>query len=225
MGRFSRDKHENNHEAESAERNKTASPRVNEMIGGEYALPDVITAPESGAAQSQRLERLIARMAQGDSSALAELYNDIASSVYGFSLSILRNTHDAEDVLQDTFVKVWTASGSYVPRGKPMAWILTVAKNLALSRFREQRHTADIGEEEWQMLYVVNPAVTGEDRLVLESAMNGLSADDRQIVMLHAVAGMKHAEISEMMDIPLSTVLSKYNRAKKKLAALIEGGD
>lgn len=225
MELFSKAKNEKNRETISDARNKTAPPCVNEMMGGDCALPEAYAAQQNSAAQNSGLERLIARMAKGDSSALAELYNDLASPVYGFALSILRNTHDAEDVLQDTFVKIWSAAGSYTPRGKPMAWILTVTKNLSLSRFREQRHTADIGDEEWQMLYVVNPAVTGEDRLVLEAAMNGLSPDDRQIVMLHAVAGLKHAEISEMMNIPLSTVLSKYNRAKKKLQTLIEGGE
>lgn len=171
------------------------------------------------------MEEMIKRMAAGEKNAMAEIYNEASASVYGFVLSILRNTHDAEDVLQDTFIKLWSASSGYMPQGKPMAWILTIAKNLAMSRLREHKRSSDIPEDEWQMLYVESPAVTSEDRLVLESALKGLSDDDRQIVMLHAVSGMKHAEIAEMLDMPLSTVLSKYSRARKKLKSLIEGGE
>lgn len=182
-------------------------------------------AKPNTAEPAARLERLIASMAKGDRTALAELYNETGPSIYGFALSILRSTQDAEDVLQDTFVRIWTAAGSYRPQGKPMAWMLTVAKNLSLSKYRERSRLAEAGDEDWQMLYVTSPAVTGEERMMLEAALNGLTDDDRQIVMLHAVAGLKHAEISELMDMPLSTVLSKYSRARKKLQALIEGGD
>ena len=90
------------------------------------------------------MEEMIKRMAAGEKNAMAEIYNEASASVYGFVLSILRNTHDAEDVLQDTFIKLWSASSGYMPQGKPMAWILTIAKNLAMSRLREHKRSSDI---------------------------------------------------------------------------------
>lgn len=169
------------------------------------------------------LDGLIARISRADQTALAELYSETRSAVYGFSLSILQNAHDAEDVLQDTYIRVWSSAASYSSQGKPMAWLLTIAKNLSRSKLRDRVRVSDMDDEQWQLFYAENPAVTSEDRLVLDAALRGLGEQERQIVMLHAVTGFKHAEIAAMLDMPISTVLSKYSRARKKLQALIGG--
>lgn len=176
------------------------------------ALPDT---------DNMRQETLISRVAGGDTGALAELYGSAAKQVFGFALSILKNTRDAEDVLQDVFIKVWSAAGSYRAQGKPMAWILTITKNLAMSRLRESSRLADIPEDEWRLFYVESPAVTQEDRLVLDAAMRSLTDEERQIIMLHAISGLKHAEIAALLGLPLSTVLSKYSRSKVKLQNIL----
>ncbi|MBR2716874.1 MAG: sigma-70 family RNA polymerase sigma factor, partial [Oscillospiraceae bacterium] len=62
-----------------------------------------------------------------------------------------------------------------------------------------------------------------EDRIVLETAFRVLSEEERQIIMLHAVSGLKHREISELLQRPLSTVLSRYSRGIKKLRRELEG--
>ena len=84
-------------------------------------------------------DSLILRVAQGDTQAFSELYLRVHKAVYGFALSIVKNQHDAEDVMQDTFLKVDAAAGSYQSKGKPMAWVLTIARNLALEKLRERR--------------------------------------------------------------------------------------
>lgn len=61
------------------------------------------------------------------------------------------------------------------------------------------------------------PAFTSEDRLILRTAMEALSDEERQIVALHALSGFRHREIAEVLELPLATVLSKYHRALKKL--------
>jgi RNA polymerase sigma-70 factor (ECF subfamily) len=68
-------------------------------------------------------------------------------------------------------------------------------------------------ENSLQFSYVTDP----EDKLVLETTLEILAEDERQIVLLHAVSGMKHKEIAKNLGIPLSTALSKYHRALKKL--------
>ena len=60
------------------------------------------------------------------------------------------------------------------------------------------------------------------DRMVLETAMNVLDAEERQIVVLHAMTGFRHREIAEILDLPTGTVLSKYNRALKKMRKEME---
>ena len=163
------------------------------------------------------LEKHIIGIAAGDKTSVSALYEETKTAVYGFALSILKNASDAEDVLQDTYVKIWSNAAGYDPLGKPMAWVLTITKNLAMSMLRERSKTADISDESWLMLEAKSSAVSTEDRLVLNAALQALSSDERQIVILHAISGLKHVEISSLLSIPLSTVLSKYNRAKKKL--------
>ncbi len=168
-----------------------------------------------------KLEKYIGLMAGGSRDALSSLYCETKSAVYGFALSILRSAEDAEDVLQEVYIRVWQAAGGYAPQGKPMAWLLTITKNLSASKLRERGHRAELSEEQWQMLYVESPAVTSEDRLVLSSALGGLGESERQVVMLHAVAGLKHGEIAALLGLPLSTVLSKYSRALVKLKHML----
>ena len=76
------------------------------------------------------LDSLLYGISNGDKKCLEQLYQVTHTSVYSFALSVLKNHHDAEDVLHDCYVAVWNGAESYVSRGKPMAWIITIAKNL-----------------------------------------------------------------------------------------------
>lgn len=171
------------------------------------------------------LEALLLGVAAGDSRSLEELYHRTRTAVYGLVLSYLKHPQDAEDVTQDAFVRIWDAAASYRPQGKPMAWLLTVARNLALMRLRERGKTQELTDEEWSALPARSPDVTPEDRHVLRAALSALSEQERQVVMLHAVTGLKHREIAQLLELPLATVLSKYRRALKKLNLLLEGDD
>ena len=91
-----------------------------------------LTAVEGAfAVKSTTDDALIERIAKGDMDAFRMLYENVSGSIYGFVLSIVKNAYVAEDVLQDTFLTIHQTAGSYKPMGKPMAWILTIARNLA----------------------------------------------------------------------------------------------
>lgn len=171
------------------------------------------------------LEGYINGIADGRMSALEELYHSTSAAVYGYALSVLKNTHDAEDVLHDCYISINSSAHTYKPQGKPMAWILTITRNLCLLKFREKRKAADIPEEDWQPYIAACEGMSSEDRIVLTECMRQLSDDERQIIILHAAAGFKHREIAGTMSMPLATVLSKYNRAIKKLRKYLEKGD
>ncbi|NLH01701.1 MAG: RNA polymerase sigma factor [Clostridiales bacterium] len=171
------------------------------------------------------LETLIAEIAEGNKAAVSTLYEETKTAVYGFALSILKNASDAEDVLQETYVRIWSTADTYNPLGKPMAWVLTIAKNLSFSILRERSKTTDIPEESWLAFQAEGPAASTEDRMVLNSAMRMLSDEERQIIILHAVSGLKHIEIARLLDLPLPTVLSKYSRARKKLQNTLKEGN
>ena len=178
-----------------------------------------------GTAQPEDLEPLMAGLAAGDQEALGQLYRRTRMAVYGLALSILRHGHDAEDVTQDTFVRAWEKAEQYRPQGTPMAWLLAITRNLALMKLRERSRTRDLPPEDWESFAVDSHDVTAEDRAVLAAALGRLSDEERQVVMLHASAGLKHREIAQLLEMPLSTVLSKYRRALSKLKQTLEGGD
>ncbi len=171
------------------------------------------------------LRSRLAGIAGGDRQALAELYAAARGAVYAAALGILKNAHDAQDVTQDAFVRIWENAGRYEPTGSPMAWMLSVTRNLALMRLRQSSRTAELSEGEWDAIPIAAPAVTPEDRIVLQTALAALSDTERQIVLLHAASGLKHREIAALLDIPLPTVLSKYHRAMKKMRARMEGDE
>jgi RNA polymerase sigma-70 factor (ECF subfamily) len=170
-------------------------------------------------------ESCISGMAGGDKNALSALYEHTKSAVYGFALSIVQNAQDAEDILQDTFVSVYASAAGYKKMGKPLGWILTITRNLSLMRIRSRSRTANLSEDEWGLFIADAASVTSEDRIVLAAALKSVSPEESQVVMLHAVAGFKHREIAEVLELPLSTVLSKYNRAIKKLKSALKEGE
>lgn len=168
-----------------------------------------------------QLDFYLSKISTGDSSALADLYDCTSASVYAFALSILKNTQDAEDVLHDCYLQIYSAASGYRSCGKPMAWILTITRNLCLLKLRERQKFSHIPQEDWEPYLEACGQMSPEDKLVLSECMNRLSDTERQIVILHAVAGFRHREISEILNTPLATVLSKYSRAIKKLKKYI----
>ena len=166
--------------------------------------------------EGQLEERLLPLVGQGDSEAFEVLYRSTEKAVYALALSILRNPHDAEDIVQETYLKVRAAAHLYVPQGKPLAWLFTITKNLCRDLLRGQSRTEaapDGAEDDLRFSYVSDPT----DRLVLEAALKALGEEERQVVLLHAASGLKHREIARNLGLPLSTVLSRYSRALKKL--------
>lgn len=169
------------------------------------------------------LERLLAELSGGDRAALASLYRQTRGAVYAMALSLLKDPDEAQDVAQDTFVRLWQNAGQYRPGGSPMAWIMAVIRNLSLMRLRKSARQAELSPEKWLAVPAQESAVPAEDRLLLQTALSFLDDTQRQVILLHAVSGLKHREIAALLDLPLSTVLSKYQRGLKKLKILLEG--
>lgn len=167
-------------------------------------------------------ETLFCQIADGSREAFCKLYELAASPVYTFALSILRSRADAEDAMQDAFLKIHAAAHLYRPEGKPMAWILTITRNICFMKIRRQRHVALYQAEDMPQQLDFKQIEDADDRLVLTAAFRILSEEERQIIFLHAVSGLKHREIAELLNLPISTVLSKCQRGLKKLKAELE---
>lgn len=168
------------------------------------------------------LDQCIMEVSQRNEEAFAELYRLTSPSVYSYALSILKNNFDAEDVMHDCYINIYQSAGSYKSSGKPMAWILTITRNLCLQKLRENTRVSDIPDEDWERFLGPDNNVSVEEKLLIEKCMRILTDEERQIVVLHAIAGFKHKEIASHMGLLLPTVLSKYNRAMKKLKLELE---
>ena len=161
------------------------------------------------------VDKTIELIAGGDRDALADLYQQVRTQVYSYALSVLKNRADAEDVLSETVMEIWRSAPAYRPQGKPTAWIIAIAKNLCYMKLRERGRASD---EPTDYDSIFDPsALTPEDRAVIRAVIESLDENEREVVILHAAVGLKHREIAKLLNAPLSTVLSRYQRAIGKL--------
>ena len=188
-------------------------------------LSMLMTTEYAPAEELRELRQLLLRVVGGEREALAELYQRTRSAVYGLALSYLKNAHDAQDLTQDVYVQVWDCAAQYRPTGSPMGWLLTVCRNLCLMRLRREERHAALSEEKWDAIPAQECGLNADERTLLQGALASLADEERRIVLLHAVTGMKHREIAALLELPLPTVLSKYHRALKKMRIFLEGDD
>lgn len=169
--------------------------------------------------RDERAEQLILAMADGSTAALGELYELVGGFVYSYALSRTSDKTVAEDLTHDTFLRIYQNARQYTPMGKPMAWIVSVELNIIRRYYNKNSrviYTDDL-ESETDSVDVVEGLI--EDELV-GRLLASLRDDEREIVLLHAVGGLKHREIARLLGMPLATVLSKYSRAIKKMQKL-----
>lgn len=159
------------------------------------------------------LDWWIRRIAQGDRDALEKLYQATRPAVYAYALSLTKDPHCAEDVLQDCYITIWNSAGGYQPQGKAMAWIMTITRNLCYKRLQQQKRYLPLDCDD----YLGRSDADPDERLLVRQCLKALTEEEQQIVILHAVAGCRHQEIAQMLGLKTGTVLSKYHRAIQKL--------
>ena len=167
-------------------------------------------------------ESLIARIGMDDEEAFLELYQSINQPLFAFILGLVADFHEAQDILQETYLKIRSAAHLYQAQGKPMAWIFTIARNLARMHFRQSQRVADESIEDIDAEGFFSSEMDHQDRIVMKNLLEKLDEDERTIILLHAVSGYKHREIAQYLEKPISTVLSRYNRGIKKLRKILE---
>ena len=188
-------------------------------------LSMLMTTEYAPAEDRHELQQLLLHIAGGKRDALAELYQRTRTAVYGLALSYLKNAQDAQDLTQDVYVQVWDCAEQYRPTGSPMGWLLTVCRNLCLMRLRREERRTALSDEEWDAIPTQECRLDADERALLQGALARLADEERRIVLLRAVTGMKHREIAALLELPLPTVLSKYHRALKKMRSFLEGDD
>jgi len=154
---------------------------------------------------------------RGDINALSDIYDVIGKQIYFIAYSVLKNHHDAEDVLQDVLCEIVKNAHTYIPMSNARAWILAIARNQALKCRRDKKTNLSFDEIENESQYSYDiPFVSN---LTLFDALKSLSDEEKQVVMLHIESELKFREISEMLEITSSAAQKRYQRAMKKLKA------
>lgn len=162
-------------------------------------------------------EGLFERILQGEQDAFRELYELTYRPLYAFLLSLTQNSEDAQDLLQDTYIQIRANCHQYQCRGNPMAWMMKISKNLFLMKCRQEKNRASVSYEEIEKELGVEDLSNVDNRLLLEKMFSILSDEERNIIIMKDVNGLKHKEIADLMEKPVGTVLTKYNRGIRKL--------
>lgn len=164
-------------------------------------------------------EIYILDIAGNSKEALEILYNKTKSYVYGYAFSMLNNVTDAEDVMQDTYVNIYKYASMYNPRNKPLAWILTITKNLCLNKLKKKKNLKETDIADVEHMISSSKKNDHHDYVFARTILEDLNEEEKKIIILSSVEGLKYREIAQLLDLNLSTVLSKYHRAMKKLRA------
>jgi RNA polymerase sigma-70 factor (ECF subfamily) len=187
--------------------------------------------PARAAEDREQDRAALARMAQGDGDALAELYDRHARPVYSLALRILRDVRDAEDIVQEVFAQAWRQATRYsASRGVVAAWLLTLARSRAIDRLRARRARPEgVGDEraashvvdreppiDWQLL-------SSEQTARVRAALDDLPTLQRVAVELAYFEGLTHVEIADRLEQPLGTVKTRIRLALGKLRETLAG--
>ena len=169
------------------------------------------------------IENYIAKCALGDRSAFAALYSATSAKLFGVCLRVLGNRAEAEDALQDVFVKVWRNADRYQVNGlSPMTWLITIARNLSIDRLRARKKARGTGLEEAADL---PSGDLGPEELVIGASdlgqivacMAELDADKSDAVRRAYWEGETYQELASRYDVPLNTVRTWLRRSLLKL--------
>ena len=166
-------------------------------------------APDDARADIALLTRVIAR----DASAIGELYDRHNRLLFGLILRILRDRSEAEEVLQEVFVQVWTRADTYnVELGVPAAWLVRVARNRAIDRLRANNVRLRAVESAPLPEAAASPetqAAASEQQRAIVRALDALPPDQRILIEKAYFEGLTQSELADRFKLPLGTVKTR----------------
>ncbi|OCW58413.1 sigma-70 family RNA polymerase sigma factor [Hoeflea olei] len=171
---------------------------------------------------TEDLSGLIARTALGDRKAFSALYAETAAKLFGVTLRILKDRAQAEDALQEVYVRIWRRAGSFrVGQASATAWLVTIARNQAIDMLRaRQPATLDYDDAPDIADQAPDPearaALSGEAGR-MEACLGELDADKARAVVGAYVEGLSYQELAEGNGVPLNTMRTWLRRSLLKL--------
>ena len=156
----------------------------------------------------------------------------LIDQLYGGALRMTRNPADAEDLVQETYIKAFQAFESFTPGTNLKAWLYRIMTNAYINSYRKKQrqplHSSAEDVTDYQLLDSSTHTAVGLEsaevaalkRLpdqTISNAMNGLAEDYRMVVYYADVEGLSYKEIAEIMGTPVGTVMSRLHRGRKQL--------
>lgn len=172
--------------------------------------------------------RLLVRIKEGDQAAFAQLYDRYAPLLYSMVLRIVRETTEAEDVLQEIFLTIWNKASSFdEAKGSVYTWIVTIARRKAIDRLRskeivnrDERLHDDAVTGIPDAAYMTNPlnaAIGNEYEALMRTALATLSDEQRTVIEMSYYEGYTQEQISQRLHVPLGTVKTRMRQGLIKL--------
>lgn len=171
----------------------------------------------------------IREVLSGNKQAYGQIIDKYKNPLYGTILRMTRNPHDAQDLVQEAFIKVYEQLDKYKATGSFSSWFYRVAINHCMDQFRKKQHKQS--EIDTEMIQDHrHPEIIflkQEKSRQLERLIATLPEDERMIILLRYGQELSYQEISDVLDLSLSNVRNKLHRAKKKMrkTAKREGGN
>ncbi len=171
---------------------------------------------------------LIERVYARDERAVGELYDRHNRQLYNLIFRILRDRGQAEDVLQEVFVSLWTRVHTYeVSLGSPVAWLVRIARNRAIDRLRaagtRTRAVESLAQSSIEWTTPEDRASAGEQGRAIASALGELPVEQRVLIEDAFFLGLTHAELAARHGIPLGTVKTRIRSGLQMLRQSLVG--
>jgi RNA polymerase sigma-70 factor (ECF subfamily) len=187
-------------------------------------------APAQQALREGLWKKHLSRIAAGDQSGLAALYDESSSLVYSIALRVLGDTADAEEVTLDVYTQVWRMAASYDPgRGTVVAWLATQARSRAIDRLRSRAGRVEREQPMVQFFDLGEAAPSPEEqsearqkRRHIFSALATLSPEQREVIQLAFFSDLSHGELADRLRQPLGTVKTRIRSGMMKLRENLE---
>ena len=165
----------------------------------------------------RKINKYIMRIKDGDMSAFDHLYTETSKGVYFMALSVLKDRGLAEEIMQETYIRMLKNLDSFDDGKNAMNWLLTMAKNLAINLYNRNKREIITDPS----LVAPDAQYTMRDNGLIDMALKNLSQTEFNVLTLCELKGYKRREVAQMLDMPIGTVTWHYNRALKKLREIL----
>jgi len=171
------------------------------------------------------IEKYMEQIKKKDVSALEQVYLQSKNAVFSVIYSVLKDYRLSEDLMQETYIKVWNNINQYHENTNPLSWICTIAKNLAINYYNKQKKELSTDFNQMSNLFPSYEINTKDESGIFEIMSKSLDENEQKIILMHTIGGIKLKEIAKLFNKPQGTVRWQYNNALKKLLKILNKED